>query len=120
PGDWPSFEERLEAIGEPDARAMHQLGAGATHGLWHELGTHHRTGDNLDAKLTWRRPLVQPLFALPIQGGRVMAAYARHLGPEAASAFRDRYLDLVRRAVDADFLHEEYMARADAIEPPEV
>ncbi|HRC63366.1 MAG TPA: hypothetical protein PLX85_09125, partial [Dehalococcoidia bacterium] len=60
-----------------------------------------------------------PLFALPIQGGRIMAAYATHLGAEAKEAFRDRYLDLVRRANGADLLHEDYMARADLIPPPE-
>lgn len=116
---WPPFETRLEAIGEPDARAMHQLGAGSTHGLWHELATYHLEGPELDAKLTWSRPLTQPLFALPIQGGRIMAAYARHIGPEVANAFRDRYLDLVRRSNAADLLHEEYMARAGLTPPPE-
>lgn len=119
PGDWPSFEERLGSIGEPDARAMHQLGAGSTHGLWHEIATYHLEGDDLEAKLSWSRPLTQPLFALPIQGGRIMAAYATHLGAEAKEAFRDRYLDLVRRANGADLLHEDYMARADLIPPPE-
>lgn len=119
PGDWPPMEARLEAIGEPDARAMHQLGAGSTHGLWHELVTYDLEGENLEAKLSWSRPLTQPLFALPIQGGRIMAAYAGHLGTEATTAFRDRYLDLTRRATAADLLHEEYMARADLIPPPE-
>jgi hypothetical protein len=120
PADWPPFEERLASIGESDARAMHQLGAGSTHGLWHEIATYHLEGDALEAKLTWSRPLTQPLFALPIQGGRIMATYASHLGPEAKAAFRDRYLDLVRRATGADLLHEDYMARADFIPPPEV
>ncbi len=115
---WPPMEQRLEAIGEADARAMHQLGAGSTHGLWHEIATFHLEGDDLEAKLSWSRPLTQPVLALPIQGGRIMAAYARHLGAEATSAFRDRYLDLVRRATSTDLLHEEYMARANLI-PPE-
>jgi hypothetical protein len=117
PSGWPPMEQRLEAIGEPDARAMHQLGAGSTHGLWHEIATFHLEGDTLDAKLSWSRPLTQPVLALPIQGGRIMAAYASHLGMQAAGAFRDRYLDLVRRATATDLLHEEYMARANLIPP---
>lgn len=117
---WPPMEGRLEAIGEPDARAMHQLGAGSTHGVWHELARYHLEGDALEAKLSWSRPLTQPLFALPIQGSRIMAAYSSHLGTEAAGAFRNRYLDLVRRATASDLLHEEYMARADLIPPPDV
>jgi len=120
PSGWPSFEARLTSIGEADARAMHQLGAGSTHGLWHEIATYHLEGDALEAKLSWSRPLTQPLFALPIQGGRIMATYATHLGAEAKAAFRDRYLDLVRRANGADLLHEDFMARADLIPPPEV
>ncbi|MEZ4553988.1 MAG: DUF5677 domain-containing protein [Dehalococcoidia bacterium] len=120
PSGWPPFEERLGAIGEVDARAMHQLGAGSTHGLWHEIVTYHLEGDGLDARLAWSRPLTQPLFALPIQGGRIMATYATHLGPEAKAAFRDRYLDLVRRANGADLLHEDFMARSDVGPPPEV
>jgi len=116
---WPSMEGRLAAIGEPDARAMHQLGAGSTHGLWHEIVTYHLEGDELEAKLSWSRPLTQPVLALPIQGGRIMAAYSSHLGPEAAAAFRDRYFDLVRRATSADLFHEEYLARADLIPPSE-
>lgn len=119
-GSWPPTEARLEAIGEPDARAMHQLGAGSTHGLWHEIASYHLDGGELEAKLTWSRPLTQPLFALPIQGGRIMATYAGHLGAEAKAAFRDRYLDLVRRANAADLLHEDFMARADLIPPPGV
>ena len=123
PGQWRPFEARLDAIGESDARAMHQLGAGSTHGLWHEISTYHLEGnldgDALEAKLSWSRPLTQPLFALPIQGGRILATYAAHLGPEAKAAFRDRYLDLVRRANAADLLHEDFMARADLIPPPE-
>ena len=121
PGEagWPPLDERLRAIGEPDAFAMHQLGAGRVHGAWNELVTHHLAyGDDFEARLEWSRPLVQPLFALAIQGARVMAAYARHLGPEVGAAFRDRYLDLARRASDADALHEEYMARADLAPPP--
>jgi len=120
PAAWPPFEARLAAIGESDARAMHQLGAGSTHGLWHEIATYHLEGDALEAKLAWSRPLTQPLLALPIQGGRIMATYAGHLGPEAKAAFRDRYLDLVRRATAADLLHEDFMARADLTPPPEV
>ena len=116
---WPPLEERLRAIGEPKASAMHQLGAGGTHGAWHELTAHHLSPDGeLSARLAWSRPLVQPLLALAIQGGRVLAAYARQLGPAAEQAFRGRYLDLARRAAEADALHEEFLARADLLPPP--
>jgi hypothetical protein len=119
PSGWPEMEARLAAIGEDDARAMHQLGAGSTHGLWHEIVTYHLDAtDDLEAKLSWSRPLTQPLFALAIQGARILATYATQLGPEAKAAFRDRFLDLVRRANAADLLHEEFMARADMIPPP--
>jgi hypothetical protein len=117
---WPPLAERLAAIGEPSARAMHSLGAGSTHGAWHELVTFQlAAGDRFEAQLAWSRPLIQPLFALPIQGGRVLAAYARSLGADVETAFRGRLLDLVRRAAEADLQHEEFMARADALPPPE-
>ncbi|MBM4415684.1 MAG: hypothetical protein FJ035_05445 [Chloroflexi bacterium] len=118
-GAWPSLPERLAAIGEPSARAMHSLGAGSTHGAWHELVTFHLAGDEqFEAHVAWTTPLIQPLFALPIQGGRVLATYARSVGPEVETAFRGRLLDLVRRAAEADLQHEEFMARADVLPPP--
>ncbi len=118
-GGWPPLPERLVAIGEPSARAMHSLGAGSTHGAWHELVTFHLAGDEqFDAQVAWTRPLIQPLFALPIQGGRVLATYARSVGSAVETAFRGRLLDLVRRAAEADLQHEEFMARADALPPP--
>ena len=111
---WPPFAERLAAIGEPDAHAMHQLGADVVHGTWHELVTHHLadadTGDgHYEPKLAWSAPRAQPLHALAIQGSRVMAAYASRLGPDLAAAFRDRYLDLAGRAAAGDRLHEQYL-----------
>lgn len=108
--DWPSLEDRLAAVGEPDAHAMHELGADVVHGLWNELVSHHLDGDEAD--LDWSAPRVQPLHAVAIQGGRVMAAYARALGHEVSEAFRDKFLDVAHRAADGDRLHEEYLARA--------
>jgi len=118
---WPPLEGQLEAIGEPDAWAMHQLGSFMVHGLWNELITHHLTEDlagdggtaGLDTKVNWSRARVEPLFALVIQGSRVLAAYAMRLGPEATDGFRGKLLDLARRAADADRQHELYLARAD-------
>ena len=122
PSGWPAVGAQLEAIGEPDAQRMHQLGADAVHGAWNELVTHHlragleggiRGGPFLGPKLEWSPARVQPLTAVAIQGSRVMAAYARHLGHDVAEAFRDKYLDLAGRASLADRLHEEYLERAD-------
>ncbi|MDA1061468.1 MAG: hypothetical protein O2895_00905 [Chloroflexi bacterium] len=131
PSDWPEVGAQLEAIGEPEAQRMHQLGADAVHGVWNELVTHHLRADpggpddragaggsleggaRLGPKLEWSPARVQPLTAVAIQGSRVMAAYARHLGRDVAEAFRDKYLDLAGRAAMTDRLHEEYLERAD-------
>jgi hypothetical protein len=118
PSGWPEVGAQLEAIGEPDAHRMHQLGADAVHGAWNELVTHHVRaglggGALLGPKLEWSPARVQPLTAVAIQGSRVMAAYARHLGHDVAEAFRDKYLDLAGRASLTDRLHEEYLERAD-------
>ena len=115
---WPDVGEQVRAIGEPDAHRMHQLGADEVHGVWNEMVTHHlRTDDDgltwLGPKLGWSPAVVQPLTAVAIQGSRVMAAYARHLGHEVAEAFRDKYLDLAGRAALTDRLHEEYLERVD-------
>lgn len=115
---WPGVSGQVGAIGEPDAYRMHQLGADEVHGAWNELVTHHlRTDDDglawLGPKLGWSPAVVQPLTAVAIQGGRVMAAYARHLGHEVSGAFRDKYLDLAGRAALTDRMHEEYLERAD-------
>ena len=115
---WPDVGEQVRAIGEPDAHRMHQLGADEVHGVWNEMVTHHlRTDDDgltwLGPKLGWSPAVVQPLTAVAIQGSRVMAAYARHLGHEVAGAFRDKYLDLAGRAALTDRLHEEYLERVD-------
>lgn len=111
---WPGLSARLEAIGEPRAAAMHQLGSFAVRGLWNELVTHHLTDDEtLDAELGWSRARVEPLFAMVIQGSRVMGGYAMRLSPALSDAFRDKFLDLARRAADADRHHELYLARAD-------
>ena len=116
--EWPDVSGQVRAIGEPDAYRMHQLGADEVHGVWNELVTHHlRTDDDgltwLGPKLGWSPAVVQPLTAVAIQGSRVMAAYARHLGHEVAAAFRDKYLDLAGRAALTDRLHEEYLERVD-------
>ena len=116
--EWPDVSGQVRAIGEPDAYRMHQLGSDAVHGVWNELVTHHlRTDDDgltwLGPKLGWSPAVVQPLTAVAIQGSRVMAAYARHLGHEVAEAFRDKYLDLAGRAALTDRLHEEYLERVD-------
>ncbi|MXZ46037.1 MAG: hypothetical protein F4Z08_03435 [Chloroflexi bacterium] len=115
---WPDLRRQVDAIGEPDAYRMHQLGADEVHGAWNELVTHHlRTDDDdlvwLGPKLGWSPAVVQPLTAVAIQGSRVMAAYARHLGYEVAEAFRDKYLDLAGRAALTDRMHEEYLERVD-------
>ncbi|MXZ62399.1 MAG: hypothetical protein F4Y98_02010 [Chloroflexi bacterium] len=115
---WPDVRGQVDAIGEPDAYRMHQLGADEVHGTWNELVTHHlRTDDDdlvwLGPKLGWSPAVVQPLTAVAIQGSRVMAAYARHLGYEVAEAFRDKYLDLAGRAALTDRMHEEYLERVD-------
>ena len=115
---WPGVRGQVDAIGEPDAYRMHQLGADEVHGVWNELVTHHlRTDDDdlvwLGPKLGWSPAVVQPLTAVAIQGSRVMAAYARHLGYEVAEAFRDKYLDLAGRAALTDRMHEEYLERVD-------
>ena len=119
---WPGVEAQLAAIGEPDAHRMHQLGADAVHGPWNELITHHLRpgsgGGPLAPKLEWSPASVQPLTAVAIQGSRVMAAYARHLGRDVAEAFRDKYLDLAGRAALTDRLHEEYLERAGAASDP--
>ena len=111
---WPPLGEQLRAIGEPDAHRMHQLGADAVHGLWNELHTHHLrdAAGGLGPKLEWSPAKVQPLTAVAIQAGRVMAAWSRRLGHGAADAFRDKFLDLAGRAALVDRLHEEYLARA--------
>lgn len=115
---WPPALTQLELIGEPDAWAMHQLGSFMVHGLWNELITHHLAEDlerdGLEVNLNWSRARVEPLYALVIQGSRVLAAYAMRLGPEVADAFRGKLLDLARRAADADRQHELFLARADA------
>ena len=116
--EWPDVSGQVRAIGEPDAYRMHQLGSDAVHGVWNELVTHHlRTDDDgltwLGPKLGWSPAAVQPLTAVAIQGSRVMAAYARHLGHDVAEAFRDKYLDLAGRAALTDRLHEEYLERVD-------
>ncbi len=115
---WPDVGGQVGAIGEPDAYRMHQLGADEVHGVWNELVTHHLHTDDdgltwLGPKLGWSPAVVQPLTAVAIQGSRVMAAYARHLGHEVAEAFRDKYLDLAGRAALTDRLHEEYLERLD-------
>ena len=115
---WPDVGEQVRAIGEPEAHRMHQLGADEVHGVWNEMVTHHlRTDDDgltwLGPKLGWSPVVVQPLTAVAIQGSRVMAAYARHLGHEVAEVFRDKYLDLAGRAALTDRLHEEYLERVD-------
>ena len=115
---WPDVGGQVGAIGEPDAYRMHQLGADEVHGVWNELVTHHLHTDDdgltwLGPKLGWSPAVVQPLTAVAIQGSRVMAAYARHLGHEVAEAFRDKYLDLAGRAALTDRLHEEYLERVD-------
>ena len=120
---WPGVEAQLAAIGEPDAHRMHQLGADAVHGAWNELVTHHLRpdpggGGGLVPKLEWSPAGVQPLTAVAIQGSRVMAAYARHLGRDVAEAFRDKYLDLAGRAALTDRLHEEYLERAGIASDP--
>jgi hypothetical protein len=113
--DWPSIEDRLAAVGEPDAHAMHQLGADVVHGLWNELLAFHLDAGEAGTapRLDWSSPRVQPLHAVAIQGSRVMAAYARNLGHDVAAAFRDKYLELAHRAAEADRMHEEYLARAN-------
>ena len=122
PSGWPQLGAQLDAIGEPEAQRMHQLGADAVHGAWNELVTHHLRADReggaeggsvVGPKLEWSPARVQPLTAVAIQGSRVMAAYARHLGHDVAEAFRDKYLDLASRASLTDQLHEEYLERAD-------
>ncbi len=115
---WPDVGGQVGAIGEPDAYRMHQLGADEVHGVWNELVTHHLHTDDdgltwLGRKFGWPPAVVQPLTAVAIQGSRVMAAYARHLGHEVADAFRDKYLDLAGRAALTDRLHEEYLERVD-------
>ena len=114
---WPSLDEQLAAIGEPDAHRMHQLGADSIHGLWNELHTHHlRAGlegvDDLEPRLEWTAAQVQPLTAVAIQASRVMAAWSRRIGHETAEAFRDKFLDIAGRAALVDRFHEEYLARA--------
>ena len=111
---WPPLGDQLRAIGEPDAHRMHQLGADAIHGLWNELHTHHLrdAAGGLGPKLEWSPAKVQPLTAVAIQASRVMAAWSRRLGHEAADAFRDKFLDIAGRAALVDRLHEEYLARA--------
>ena len=114
---WPSLDEQLAAIGEPDAHRMHQLGADSIHGLWNELHTHHlRAGlegaDDLEPRLEWTSAQVQPLTAVAIQASRVMAAWSRRIGHETAEAFRDKFLDIAGRAALVDRFHEEYLARA--------
>ena len=114
---WPSLDEQLAAIGEPDAHRMHQLGADSIHGLWNELHTHHlRAGlegaDDLEPRLEWTTAQVQPLTAVAIQASRVMAAWSRRIGHETAEAFRDKFLDVAGRAALVDRFHEEYLARA--------
>ena len=114
---WPSLDEQLAAIGEPDAHRMHQLGADSIHGFWNELHTHHlRAGlegvDDLEPRLEWTAAQVQPLTAVAIQASRVMAAWSRRIGHETAEAFRDKFLDIAGRAALVDRFHEEYLARA--------
>ena len=114
---WPSLDEQLAAIGEPDAHRMHQLGADSIHGLWNELHTHHlRAGlegvGDLEPRLEWTAAQVQPLTAVAIQASRVMAAWSRRIGHETAEAFRDKFLDIAGRAALVDRFHEEYLARA--------
>ena len=114
---WPSLDEQLAAIGEPDAHRMHQLGADSIHGLWNELHTHHlRAGlgsaHELEPRLEWTASQVQPLTAVAIQASRVMAAWSRRIGHETAEAFRDKFLDVAGRAALVDRFHEEYLARA--------
>ena len=115
---WPSLDEQLAAIGEPAAHRMHQLGADSIHGLWNELHTHHlRAGEpdagDLEPRLEWTAAQVQPLTAVAIQASRVMAAWSRRIGHEAAEAFRDKFLDLAGRAALVDRFHEEYLARSE-------
>ena len=114
---WPSLDEQLAAIGEPDAHRMHQLGADSIHGFWNELHTHHlRAGlkgvGDLEPRLEWTAAQVQPLTAVAIQASRVMAAWSRRIGHETAEAFRDKFLDIAGRAALVDRFHEEYLARA--------
>ena len=117
---WPSLQQRLDAIGEPRSGNMHQVGAFAVHGLWHELVTHQLSQDEaLEAKLGWSRARVEPLFALVIQGSRIMGGYALRLGPDVSEAFRGRFLDLARRAADCDRLHELFVAATEFAEPME-
>lgn len=112
---WPSLGERLAAIGEPRAGAMHQLGSFAVSGVWNEIVSYHLTGDELfDPKLTWSRPRVEPLLAMAIQGSRIMAAYALRMGHEVSDAFRGRFLDLARRSGEVDSYLELYRAAQDA------
>lgn len=112
---WPSLDERLEAIGEPRAGAMHQLGSFAVNGLWNEIISYHLMGDELfDPKLTWGRPRVEPLLAMAIQGSRIMAAYALRMGYDVSDAFRGRFLDLARRTAEVDSYLELYRAAQDA------
>lgn len=115
PAPWPTLEERLAQVGEPRAAAMHQLGAFYVHGPWHELVSQHLDGaDGFAPRTGWVPPRVEPVFALVIQGGRVMGAYALRQGGVVADAYRGRWLDLVRRAADADRYHELYLERAGA------
>ena len=114
---WPSLDEQLAAIGEPAAHRMHQLGADSIHGLWNELHPHHLRAEgpegagDLGPRLEWTAAQVQPLTAVAIQASRVMAAWSRRIGHEAAEAFRDKFLDLAGRAALVDRFHEEYLAR---------
>ncbi|MYB40783.1 MAG: hypothetical protein F4X76_01050 [Chloroflexi bacterium] len=116
---WPSLDEQLAAIGEPAAHRMHQLGADSIHGLWNELHTHHLRAEgregagDLGPRLEWTAAQVQPLTAVAIQASRVMAAWSRRIGHEAAEAFRDKFLDLAGRAALVDRFHEEYLARSE-------
>ena len=116
---WPSLDEQLAAIGEPAAHRMHQLGADSIHGLWNELHTHHLRAEGLERagglepRLEWTAAQVQPLTAVAIQASRVMAAWSRRIGHEAAEAFRDKFLDLAGRAALVDRFHEEYLARSE-------
>ena len=116
---WPSLDGQLEAIGEPAAHRMHQLGADAVHGHWNELHTHHLRGAAggpraLEPKLEWSSAQVQPLTAVAIQASRVMAVYSRRLGHEVADAFRDKFLDLAGRAALVDRHHEDFSSRASS------
>ena len=119
---WPSLDGQLEAIGEPAAHRMHQLGADAVHGHWNELHTHHLRAAAggpraLEPKLEWSSAQVQPLTAVAIQASRVMAVYSRRLGHEVADAFRDKFLDLAGRAALVDRHHEDYSSRSSSSSP---